>query len=702
MDTGDWPQVVIDFPDWSTAEDTAADVLRPVLNSAEENGLIHRWFFIRKAPSWRLRYEPADSSAQPYLARTLHRATAAGRLTGWRTGIYEPETVAFGGAAGMRIAHELFHHDSRRILDRLARPTADLGRRELGVLLGSVLMRAAGLDWYEQGDVWTRVARHRPAEPEHTPSPALTTAVRKLMTVDVGPSSGLLSEGGPLVGIAPWIAAFERAGRQLADLASRGTLERGLRAVLTHHVIFHWNRLGLPYADQHTLATLTSEVVMGNPHGGASTGGKGGDAPNVPDVSTHTAQEPDLTDTAARLRNALVDRLFEDGAVHSERVEAALRVVPRHVFVPDVPLEQAYADEAVYTKHDDTGVSISAASQPTIVAMMLEQLQPQPGQRVLELGAGTGYNAALLAQMVGDEGEVVTIDVDDDIVTGARNGLAAAGVQNVRVLLADGALGHAASAPYDRITATVGAGDLPLPWLDQLAPDGRLVVPLRLRGSVSRSIAFEHDNGRWLGRTSEMCTFMPLRGIADDARRIVPLTSDGSVCLHANREQTVDASLLNGVLDTPRHQAWTDVLMRGDESFEWLDLWLTCVMDNALSRMPVERSAIDEGLVTPQFGWGAMAVADKGDLAYLTIRPRTTDSGNGAGRMFEIGVIGHGPTGDVLTDRVADAIRTWDREYRSRAVQFEIQPMKSAAPTEPVPGRFVFDRPNTRLTIAWQ
>ncbi|NEA27656.1 methyltransferase, FxLD system [Actinomadura bangladeshensis] len=707
MDTGDWPQVVIDFPDWRTAESTAVNVLRPALTGAEEHGLIRRWFFIRKAPSWRVRYLPADDSVRTYFTDVLNRATSENRLSGWRTGIYEPESVAFGGEAGMRVAHELFHHDSRHVLTHLARPPASrtLGCRELGVLLCSVLMRAAGQDWYEQGDVWRRVARQRPIQLDRSPSPQLRTAVRKLMTVDVGPGSDLVS-GGPLADIAPWILVFEQAGQQLAELAGRGALERGLRAVLTHHVIFQWNRLGLPYTDQHTLALLTSEVVMGILHDGASTPGADGGDPSVREADTQTRRTPDLSEeTATRLRNALVDKLRDEGTVRSERVEAALRAVPRHAFVPGVPLEQAYADDAVYTKQDSAGVSISAASQPTVAAMMLEQLQPAPGQRVLELGAGTGYNAALLGHLVGDEGQVTTIDVDDDIVTGARNGLAAAGTKNVQVLLADGALGHPEGAPYERIIATVGVGDLPLPWLDQLAPGGRLVVPLRLRGGVSRSIAFDHgsDDGRWLSRNSLLCTFMPLRGIADDARRIIRLTADGMVCLHANREQAVDESLLSGVLETSRSEAWTGVLFRADESFEWLDLWLTCVMDNALSRMPVEQVAIDEGLVRPQFGWGAMAVADKGDLAYLTLRPQDPDAPSGNRRMYEVGVIGHGPTGRVLTDRVADAIGVWDQDYRSRPVEFEIAPVEAAAQAaEPVPGRFVFERPNTRLIITWQ
>lgn len=150
--------------------------------------------------------------------------------------------------------------------------------------------------------------------------------------------------------------------------------------------------------------------------------------------------------------------------------------MPRHTFVPEVPVDEAYADAPLYTKTDGNGASISAASQPRIVAMMLEQLQPEPGQRVLELGAGTGYNAGLLAHLVGEHGQVTTIDVDDNTVDDARSGLAAAGIDNVRVVLGDGALGHPDGAPYDRIIATVGAWGLPPAWLAQLAPGGRLVV----------------------------------------------------------------------------------------------------------------------------------------------------------------------------------------------------------------------------------
>src|SRR5262249_6156837 len=153
-------------------------------------------------------------------------------------------------------------------------------------------------------------------------------------------------------------------------------------------------------------------------------------------------------------------------------------------FLPGIPLQEAYADEPVYTKHDTTGARISAASQPKIVAMMLEQLQLKPGHRVLELGAGTGYNAALMATITGQTGHVTTIDVDDDLVENARKHLAATGITNVDVVLADGATGHPEAAPFDRVIATVGAFEVPTAWLNQLATSGRLVAPVRLAGAA--------------------------------------------------------------------------------------------------------------------------------------------------------------------------------------------------------------------------
>lgn len=106
------------------------------------------------------------------------------------------------------------------------------------------------------------------------------------------------------------------------------------------------------------------------------------------------------------LRDQLVDGLELAGHVSSQRVAAALRAVPRHVFVPGIEPERAYRDKAFPIKYDESGRPISSSSQPAIMARMLEQLDVQPGHRVLEIGTGSGYNAALLGHLVGETGAV--------------------------------------------------------------------------------------------------------------------------------------------------------------------------------------------------------------------------------------------------------------------------------------------------------
>ncbi|MFD4767171.1 methyltransferase, FxLD system [Streptomyces niveus] len=696
MAADEWPQRLIRFTDWSRAEATTVEHLLPVLTAQEQE--LAQWSFLRKHPCWRLRYRPAGPDSAKVLDAALDELVDAGVLASWTRGIYEPEETAFGGPAAMKIAHTLFHYDSRHLLDELARERATsgprLGRRELAVLLLSVAMRAAGLDWYEQGDVWARIAAERPSHEIRNPQ-RHRTAIHRLMTVDVSTTSRSVTHG-RLAPLAEWIATFEYFGRQLADLNRQGRLERGLRAVIAHHGIFHFNRLGLPTEDQHTLSTLAKEAVMGTSHNTASTRAEGAPSTTVNSVNSDTIE----ASTADRLRTQLIDHLVQKGCVRTPRVEEAMRTVPRHLFVPNAPLEKAYGNAPVDTKFDESGASISCASQPDIVGMMLEQLDVEPGQKILELGAGTGFNAGLLGYLVGETGHVTTIDVDEDIVDGARGGLAAADIHNVEVILGDGAVGHTANAPYDRIEATVGAHGVPHAWLDQLAPGGRLLTPLRLRGSVSRSIAFENQAGAWRSVGSQMNTFMPLRrGIADDPRVFVPLDPDNTVTLVTNGDQKVDADALSDIFRQPRAEVWTDVTFRGPESAEYLELWLACAMPNGLSRMPARAEAIEKGLVTAPYP-SSTAVFEGGTLTYLTRRAYEKKAPDGA-TLYEFGVIGHGPDAEALAGDVADQVRTWDQDFRVLDVGFEIQPL-DAAPLAPQPGRFAFDNPLNRIVIEWQ
>ncbi|OHV63458.1 thiopeptide-type bacteriocin biosynthesis protein [Pseudofrankia sp. BMG5.36] len=265
-----WHQATLRFAHYDAA-DTIATQLIQAMTEAEDDGLLTSWWFIRKAPCWRLRIQPATDVASPAgpgaAAAVFARLDALrddGHLAAWTETIYEPETHAFGGPAAMNLAHRLFHHDSRHVLAHLATLTShtDL-RRELSVLLCCALMRAAGQDWYEQGDIWARVAATRPNPPAATGAARrLESRLHRLLTTDTSPGTPLTSAAGPLASFTGWAGAFTDTGRNLYRLAHDGNLQRGLRAVLAHHVLFHWNRLGLPYPTQALLAHTAANVIL--------------------------------------------------------------------------------------------------------------------------------------------------------------------------------------------------------------------------------------------------------------------------------------------------------------------------------------------------------------------------------------------------------------------------------------------------------
>ena len=211
------------------------------------------------------------------------------------------------------------------------------------------------------------------------------------------------------------------------------------------------------------------------------------------------------------LRQQMVAALKDAGLIRTVAVEQAMLQVPRHLFVPDVDLPTAYRDDAVLVKCGKDGSPISSASQPTIVATMLEQLAVALGHRVLEVGTGTGYNAALLASLVGADGHVTTVELEPDLAEAARHRLDQIGLPGVEVAAGDGRHGHPAGAPYDRVIITAGARQIAAAWTDQLADGGRLVVPLVDEDGVGTIVVFQKTESEMerLGETP--CGFLPLR-----------------------------------------------------------------------------------------------------------------------------------------------------------------------------------------------
>ncbi|GAA3948296.1 hypothetical protein Aau02nite_11540 [Amorphoplanes auranticolor] len=254
-----WFQARITPTDWPSMEATFAERVAPRLNQLDAGHAA--WWFLRKHPDWRLRVRTDHHHA---VAAALDDLVAACTIDGWRPSIYEPETAAFGGENAMTVVHELFCADSRGVLTYAVQQTPKLGRRELSLLLIRALQQHAGLDWFEAGDVFDRVAQMRPIPAETDTERVLTlaTQMRPLLAVEVRPDMPLFAPTGPVAFAAPWLSAFIHAGRHLGDAATTGSLDRGLRSILAQVVIFHWNRLGLSAHAQGALAHAAKAAVL--------------------------------------------------------------------------------------------------------------------------------------------------------------------------------------------------------------------------------------------------------------------------------------------------------------------------------------------------------------------------------------------------------------------------------------------------------
>jgi protein-L-isoaspartate(D-aspartate) O-methyltransferase len=256
---------------------------------------------------------------------------------------------------------------------------------------------------------------------------------------------------------------------------------------------------------------------------------------------------------ADQANQQMVDRMIAEGALWSRPVIDAFRRTPRHLFVDRVfqyqrkqnrwreritrdpepdDLDLVYSDRALITRISPPdsasagGVPISSSSQPSLMAQMIEDLRPGPGMRVLEVGSGTGYNAALLADIVGP-GLVYSVDVDREVMAEAWAHLRPFPERQVQLRHADGRDGLAEAAPYDRIMVTAATDGLHPAWLEQLAESGLFLAPLALAPGLAYLVRGTVRAGVFEGRLTRAAYFMPLRaegeaGEADADRAALP------------------------------------------------------------------------------------------------------------------------------------------------------------------------------------
>lgn len=202
------------------------------------------------------------------------------------------------------------------------------------------------------------------------------------------------------------------------------------------------------------------------------------------------------------LRHAMVERQLAARGIRDRRVLDAMRVVPRERFTAALALNEAYADAALPIGHGQT------ISQPYMVARMIELLSLSGAERVLEVGTGLGYEAAILSRLAR---EVVTIERLGELAEQARAILAEIGATNVEVVVGDGSLGHPAGAPYDGIVVAAACPAVPRALQDQLGPGGRLVAPVGRPGDQTLTRITRIGDEQ---RTDlfDRCIFVPLIG----------------------------------------------------------------------------------------------------------------------------------------------------------------------------------------------
>ncbi|HEV2287907.1 MAG TPA: protein-L-isoaspartate(D-aspartate) O-methyltransferase [Candidatus Acidoferrales bacterium] len=202
------------------------------------------------------------------------------------------------------------------------------------------------------------------------------------------------------------------------------------------------------------------------------------------------------------LRMAMVVEQIRKRGIYSPRVLAAMERVPRHLFVPPELAERAYNDEPLSIGERQT------ISQPYMVAAMTEALELGGNERVLEIGAGSGYQAAILAELAR---EVITVEARPPLAEAARERLAALGYKNVRVEIGDGTLGWPPGAPFDAILVAAAAPQIPEPLTEQLAEGGRMVIPV---GRIDRQMLLRvrKSAGHIVEEKLFPCQFVPLQG----------------------------------------------------------------------------------------------------------------------------------------------------------------------------------------------
>ncbi|MFF2506315.1 methyltransferase, FxLD system [Streptomyces sp. NPDC058067] len=402
---------------------------------------------------------------------------------------------------------------------------------------------------------------------------------------------------------------------------------------------------------------------------------------------------------AIERREQMTARVIAGGWAPSLPVQQALRSVPRHRYTPESPLRTAYhSNLAVVTEHDERARATSSVSAAWLQADMVEHLHLAEGMTVFEGGSG-GYNAELIADVVGPTGRVISVDLASYVVRRTRRLTAEAGSGRVTAVLGSataGAVEHMPRGGFDASVITYNCWDIARAWRDQLADGRYLVLPLEVH-DYTRAITFQKHGQvlRAVGFT--FCGFIRDRGPAARAVPAVDL-ADGELQLRFPDGIPANTAGLDDALAGPRHEVATGVTVAGNESFETLQLFLATTLPG-FCRLARNRDR-DSGITALPKRSDAAAITADGSLAYLT-HALVQDGPTPEQRRSEFLAHGFGPAGPALAEQLAAAVGRWDLYERGHGYpELEVHPAGTS--DADLPAGHVLDKTHSRLVWTWR
>lgn len=420
--------------------------------------------------------------------------------------------------------------------------------------------------------------------------------------------------------------------------------------------------------------------------------------------------ESDVKRKASSLQKKLVGLLKEKKVIKKKHVEDAFLTVPRHLFLPQFDIDEVYRDEPIVTvwKSEKEKIPFSSSTQPAAMATMLEQLELGKGHKVLEIGTGTGFNAALMAEIVGKTGQVVSVDIDKEICNTAKKNLTSAGFRNVKVICKDGFSGYKPNAPYDRIMLTVSSWDIAPNWFEQLKIGGILVLPVFTKYD-QMTIAFQKKKDHLKSISISGCKFMGFRGKHYRGAKISKLGDDDPIFFYTDCKHTLAGNDLYKMLNKPGTDFETGITVTERELSlgicPWIEISQTnqCIIRTSVESarrltMPTVPKQIKPGthLMYP-------GLIDDETICLLIRSPNKIylpPKNNGKSELIQLYVRNFGKN-DNLAKRLIKSIQEWDKIGRPSIFDLEVKCYFGNISTNLKDNEYIISKKKNKFLYSW-